>query len=297
MQKKAKLNLIFLSGLIYFFSFFPRSLRWKWLIKSNQKIYNKNLFPLLFISYMGNCLFPARMGDIIRAYMLREKEKISLGIGLASVITEKAFDALILLILLEFLFLKYSFFPFWVKKMGIFLLIFLFFFLIFSLVILYFKKKFNLIVKKIFFFLKEDWHKKIENFIFNFTSGLKLIFKIENFILAFFFSLIIWLMEGIVYYLAMLAMGIKLHFFVGVFILILINLSMIIPATPGAWGIFESASVLGLSLFKINKESALSFALILHTLIYILLVALGLLFLWKENLSPKKLIEITKIRE
>jgi hypothetical protein len=75
------------------------------------------------------------------------------------------------------------------------------------------------------------------------------------------------------------------------FVLIVTNLAMVVPATAGSIGVFEAATRLALAAYGVGASAALSYAIVLHALNlvpYILLgaVALGRLGLRARDLSP-----------
>jgi hypothetical protein len=43
-------------------------------------------FPVVVIGYMGNNVYPARAGELIRAYVLRRREGVSISASLATIV-------------------------------------------------------------------------------------------------------------------------------------------------------------------------------------------------------------------
>jgi uncharacterized membrane protein YbhN (UPF0104 family) len=66
---------------------------------------------------------------------------------------------------------------------------------------------------------------------------------------------------------------------------VLINLGIMIPAAPGGLGPYEAAGVFALGAFGVNETSAASVALSTHAMQYLLITALGVLFVWREGIS------------
>jgi len=90
-------------------------------------------------------------------------------------------------------------------------------------------------------------------------------------------------------YLLFKAFQIELSFWVGLFLLLAIQVSNLPPSVPGQIGIFEYAVILALSLFAIPKGLALSYGIMLHLVAYIPKILLGLIFLQSTNLSLLKI--------
>ena len=72
--------------------------------------------PVLVIGYMGNNVLPARAGEVLRAYVLRKNENVSITASLATIVLERVFDAIAMLL---FLLVSLSFFAMNARNMWI----------------------------------------------------------------------------------------------------------------------------------------------------------------------------------
>ena len=62
---------------IYFLGVWARAWRWHYLLRPLKDISTKKMFPMVAIGYMGNNIYPARAGELLRAYVLRQDEGIN----------------------------------------------------------------------------------------------------------------------------------------------------------------------------------------------------------------------------
>jgi len=62
-----------------------------------------------------------------------------------------------------------------------------------------------------------------------------------------------------------------------------------IPSAPGYVGTFEFFCMSVLALFSIEKNIALSFAIVLHAILFIPITILGMIYFYKEDLSFSKI--------
>ena len=108
------LLLIFFSVLV---SDWLRAIRWQYFLIPIKKIDITSLFSSIRIGYAANVLLPARLGDVIRAYIIGKKRDISAGCAFATIVTEKIADMFSLLILMALTLLIYPF-PDWVTNSG-----------------------------------------------------------------------------------------------------------------------------------------------------------------------------------
>jgi uncharacterized membrane protein YbhN (UPF0104 family) len=84
---------------LFCFSFWLRCPRWKIFIDSLGRIPLSLVTQSFFVGMLANRIFPARLGEVVRCYLLKQKTRLSFAGLLATVAIEKAFDGLALLTL------------------------------------------------------------------------------------------------------------------------------------------------------------------------------------------------------
>src|SRR5574340_1101892 len=82
---------------VYFVGVWVRAWRWHYLLRPLKKIPTKTMFPIVTIGYMGNNVFPARAGEVLRAAILKDRENVSISASLATIVVERIFDAVVML--------------------------------------------------------------------------------------------------------------------------------------------------------------------------------------------------------
>ena len=82
---------------VYFVGVWVRAWRWHYLLGPIKKIPTKTMFPITTIGYMGNNIYPARAGEVLRAVILKRKEGVSVSASLATIIVERIFDGVVML--------------------------------------------------------------------------------------------------------------------------------------------------------------------------------------------------------
>jgi len=105
--KQANL-LFFLAGFLIYYASFPlRALRWRILLE-NVGFTEENgihlprfwkLVEIIYISFFANSIVPAKLGDLYRAYLLRQEIKVSVSRGVGTVLAERLLDLIVLLLL------------------------------------------------------------------------------------------------------------------------------------------------------------------------------------------------------
>jgi uncharacterized protein (TIRG00374 family) len=85
---------------VYYLGFPLRGYRWALLIRSTgERLSVRDSTEIVFISWLVNCLVPAKLGDVYRAYLLRLNYQVSLSRTFGTVFIERIFDLFAIVLL------------------------------------------------------------------------------------------------------------------------------------------------------------------------------------------------------
>jgi glycosyltransferase 2 family protein len=99
--RNAKLGVYLAAVAVYYSSFLVRGWRWKLLLRNaGEERPTLPLVPIVLVSFFVNCVVPAKMGDIYRAYLARVRQGVTLTLALATIIAERLLDLVVLMTLL-----------------------------------------------------------------------------------------------------------------------------------------------------------------------------------------------------
>lgn len=90
--------------MIIFLSHYLRAVRWSGLIAPIKRVSILNLFSATMIGFMANSILPARVGEIIRPIVIARKENIKITTSFATVVMERIFDVLSIIVFVSLLF-------------------------------------------------------------------------------------------------------------------------------------------------------------------------------------------------
>ena len=96
---------LFFVGLFCYYLVFPvRALRWRLMLRNSglppdEVPTTLRLLRIIFVSWFVNCLVPAKLGDVYRAYLLKSWERISGSKAGGTIVAERLVDLTTLLIL------------------------------------------------------------------------------------------------------------------------------------------------------------------------------------------------------
>ncbi len=274
--------------LIYGASFIFRAIRWQIFLREIKAIPFPLIFEVTILGWAANNLLPARLGEIVRAYAMGTKARISRSASLASILVERVFDGLILIFFL-FVLLIYIDFPDWVNTLawaGILL-----FGGIFVILALLHKhgdtagRLISRIIRKV----SERIDVFIVSFIKKFSSGLSILANPAEQLVILILTVIVWIFETASYFFVLRGFHMEVPLEGIVFALVVINMGILIPSSPGYVGTFQFFAILALGVFKVSPGNALSFAIILHAVQYIPVTAAGLIIMHRLGFSLKDL--------
>lgn len=264
--------------------FFLKGAGWRYLLMPAKKeIRFTSAISVLVIGLMVNNLFPAKMGELARAYLMGEKEKLPKSLCLSTVGVEHLLDVVVLLIFLLVLLPTVSL-PDWLRVTGT-----LVGFAALGMIVLIFlvmrrEEKFLEWLSRILKYLPERFRQKIQSVLNHFFQGFRVLTGRYIFY-AFGMLVPMWIMSFLFAYFMMGTCGLSLPFKAAVMVVIFVAFGKIIPSSPGAIGTYHYLVILVLTSFQISKEAALGYAIILHALSYLVEVVAGIVGLFAANLS------------
>ncbi len=270
-----------------------RTARWGRLLRPAKSIPLSRLFPVLTVGFALNNLLPGRPGEFARAYGLGQRENISKTLGFATVVVERVADGIALLAFLLLAFVAFALLrlelPAAAQTAGI-LSALLFGVALAGLFFLLFWPDLTLsLFERVARYLPARLAARLGKMLQSFTVGLRSLQSPKDVAAIALLSLAVWTCESFSYFLMLNAFGIlsspPLRAVAAVFMMVLINLGVLIPAAPGGLGPFEAAGVFALSALSVSGTAAAGVALSSHAVQYLLVTGLGLLFVWREGIS------------
>lgn len=285
---KTDLLYFLLAILITFIAFFLRAIRWKILLNPLKKLPLSMVFNATMIGFMCNYLLPARIGEVVRAYLIGTRAKISKSAVFATIIVERVMDIFILSLFTAIILMFFPV-PVYFKKLGI--VIFVLNTLIFIILTAMLKKSaaFIRIIEKPLSIFGEKIKEKIKNFLFAFIKGLNILKNRSNFLTSAILSLGIWSITGLLFYVLFFSFPISLPLHAAFLDMIILTFGIMIPSTTGFIGTFQFFSKEGLMFFHIDPSIALSYSILLYASQFLLVVGAGLISLWIWGLNFKNL--------
>jgi len=287
--KNADYRLIFIPTCFILLASLFSSFKWSKIAGNRVRV--KNTFVALIIGLFINNVLPARIGEVVRGYVLSKKEGLSFSFALSTVLIDRLFD-LIGLLLITFTFFPKQNLPHQISN-AIYLLIILLTVCITVFILFSNKKATHIIVDKLY-----DIHRpafaKIGKRIYEIHENLARIKSPLTVLYYIFIAFIQWLCMSAALYFVTIIIGLSLNFFYIPFICALLNMGIAVPSSPGYIGVYQFILVYLLAIFDIPKSQGFTTSILFHASWYIPYNIMGFFFLLKEHIKIKELKKIKR---
>jgi uncharacterized protein (TIRG00374 family) len=258
-----------------------RALRWRYLFARATRPPLGPVADALLIGYLFNNILPARAGEVARVVALKQRAGTSRAETAATVVIERGYDVLCLLVLL-FAALPWLPTVSWLRP-AVYLAVALAVALGAAIVVLsvWGNRAVRLALKP--FARLPFVRDRAESVTKNLGQGLAGLRRVRIGLAAFAWTTFSWLVLAISFWFVMLAFDLDLSPVAGLFVVIAVGLAMILPSSPGSLGVFEAAVVLALGAYGISDSRALPYALVLHAVNFFPYVVVGFLVLHRHT--------------
>ncbi len=268
----------------HFISMVARSIRWQVLLGAD-KVDLATSFWIEHIGYLVANIVHARVGDAARVAIVAQRKSISLAHALSTVVLERILDMLAVVVMTLLLI---SFMPIpagWLAQvrllgalgmLGVLGAI--------ALVALGARTEqvLAVILARLPFIESAPWLARWRNLV----GGLGALGSVRGVWLVSLWTAITWLGAIGVFWAVMMAFLPQAPFHASVFVLAAEAFGMIVPATPGNWGVWEAIAKESLRwAFGLPEHQAASYGIVMHIFEYIIVNVVGLIGLVRYGLS------------
>ena len=262
---------LFTAIAVLMLSVYIRALRWSLYFDKKYGINVSTLFKFQLIGYFGNNILPLRLGEIMRAFFLGNKFKISKTNVFGTIILERVLDAagVLILIVVSFYLSSYNYNEFFIFIISLIILL---------LLIISFSFKKN----KINYFSNSSLFNSLKNLLSGFSN-----LNIKNLNYSFIYTILIWSCYVAIVFLVQLSINFDLNLLDSIFILIVSTFSLAIPSAPAGIGTFEMGVKYALEILGVFTN-VVEFAIILHSITFFPYTFFGGYYLFRLYFCEEK---------
>ena len=250
-----------------------RAFRWRLLLSKEKKIRLFQVFWANMVGYMGNAIFPARAGEVIRSVYIGKEQGISTSFVFATCIIERLFDVIALVIIGASSILVLGLnnariigVIFVVSLLGVFGIISI-------LLIPKFIGPFLNWINRMKYINK--FYAPIQKF-FNSFLGILLLFKDVKTILSYILlTFVIWMADTVGFITAGMMFHTQMSLLQALVTLASLGLASAIPSTPGYVGVYQFVGIMVLVPLGFNQEAILALITIVQIFGFLVVILWG----------------------
>jgi len=312
-----------LSLVLSFSSFFARVQRWTYVVRASDPASFRHLFSSVQIGLLINSVVPARIGDVVRGYVLARLINIPFTRSITLVALDRINDVIALVALLLVTVLVFpsnrdiefpaSTFsntdPFVVSSSliqpAVLLLILCLAVVILMLVFLYFQQQLVLrILDKVAGFLSKKLADGLHAMFLNFAAGMHIFRSVVDMAKSILFSLLTWALVVLSIAALLNAFHLDYPWYTPLLMLSMLGVFTSVTVTPGLLGQYHIPVVASLLMVipSMGSDEAKAVAIVAHLVALIPPVVLGIFSLCRERLHimdlvPGQLIKPRDLRD
>lgn len=260
--------------LVSFLMMALRALRWQLELRPLARIAFGRLWVVTAVAYMAINLLPARLGEVVRPWLLSRREAVSFGNVVGNLVVEKTMDAVVTLCYILLGLATIQTLPDWVRTgakfpaAGAAVLV--------GLVLLLYWRGEAFVDRHVLRLLPERIGAAVKRITGAIVAGMRVLPDTRLLLAVFVASLLLWFLPILSSYLMMRAFALELPFSAAVVVFIFIGFGTALPNVPGMLGPYQYACILALGLFGVSEVDALAYGLVLNAVQFLTIVAQGL---------------------
>jgi uncharacterized protein (TIRG00374 family) len=271
-----------------------KAARWRALFHPRPSGMNlRQLSNLIVVGQAVNFYIPARLGELVRAYLAGEEAGISKVYALGTIAAEKLIDIIVLAILMAAM-LPFLALPDWLAgRVGPLLLTALAVCIATAILI----GGRNLIMRVVgagLRLLPAAWGARWRARISAGLDGLNALAAPQAAVAVWGWTVAFWLLAAFTNFVLLLAFDLPPSPLIAFFLLAVLQAGVAVPSTPGKIGVFHYLCIIGLSVFQIPATTGLAYGLVLHALVIGSVSVWAALAFWRRSWNLRRLAEASQ---
>jgi hypothetical protein len=238
-----------------------RAARWRVLLNAEGALPLRTVLAATSAGYLGNNVFPARMGELIRTAAVAWAGSLSLGYVLATALTERLVDAAALMGVASTVLATTPGMPEWLHRGARGMAV---------------ASAVGIIAIAVLPHLERPFGARLPSLVAQFLLGLRALHHPGRAFQFLALTAVIWPLDGLMAVAVGASLAVPLGFGRGLMLIAALGLSSAVPSTPGYVGVYQFAAVTVLAPLGVDREDALAIVLLLQAAIYLVMIVTGL---------------------
>ncbi len=263
------------------------AVRWRILFYPHYMPQLQGLFSGLMVAQLANAVLPVRLSPLVRAFWVSGTEDIDKAFVFSTIVFEKILDGLTFLFVMSLLLLLVPL-PQWLWDSGLSVGIICLALFLWLLLMAHYRDKVLDISTRMVDSFPILHRLGLPQAVRSALNSLDVWREKDKVFQLWGWSIAVWGIPALLNYCTMLALHIHAPFIAALVLLVVLQAGIRLPSSLGNIGVFYYLSVLSLSLFSIDKTTAVSYGIVLHLLNFLPQSLLGVVYLWQRSCKIRK---------
>jgi uncharacterized protein (TIRG00374 family) len=270
-----------------------RAFRWQYLLRPIGTARFRNAFRTTVIGFAANAMLPARVGEVLRPYLLARREGLSAPSTFATIILERLLDLLTVLMFFGLFVLVFDTGmgnvnkTLWetIKFGGMLGAIGAVLALIMVALLARVPEKVGSTVERVARVLPERFAVPVAHAAHRFVEGLAVTRDPLHLLVSLLLSVPLWLSIAVTVWSVTLAFHMTIPYTGMFLVLVLLTVGVAVP-TPGSVGGFHEAFRLAATgFYGMPNDRAVGAAIVLHAVVFLPVIVVGAVFMFQDGLD------------
>ena len=272
-----------------------RTWRWQIELRPLERIPFGRLWVVTAVAYLAINVIPARLGEVVRPWLLSRRSSVSFSNVVGNLVVEKTMDAVVTLLYILVGLVTIENLPEWVRTgarvpaVGAAVLV--------VLVLLLYWRGEAFVDRTVLRFLPERFGEGVKRVTGAIVAGMRVLPNPRLVLAVFLVSLVLWFLPILSSYVMTRAFAFDVPFGAAVVVFIFIGFGTALPNVPGMIGPYQYACILALGLFGVPQADALAYGLVLNAVQFFTLVAQGLVAMPLAGVSVADLAAAARTKD
>jgi len=260
-----------------------RAFRWQLELRPLEHIPLGRLWVVAAIGYMAINLLPARLGEVVRPWLLSRRSSVGFANVVGNLVVEKTMDSVVTLFYTLTGLVLVSSLPLWVRR-GALIPAVLAAVLVTLVVLVYWRGE-SFMDRWVSRVLPASWAANVQRVLSSIVQGMRILPDPVLLGAVFVVSLVLWFLPILSSYIMIRAFDLDAPFSAAVVVFIFIGFGTALPGAPGMIGIYQYACQQALALFGVPEADGLAYGLVLNAVQFVTIVGQGLIALPLAGMS------------
>ncbi|MCX8072451.1 MAG: flippase-like domain-containing protein [Candidatus Binatia bacterium] len=251
-----------------------RTWRWQLELRPLERVPFGRLWAVTSVAYSAINLIPARLGEVVRPWLVAQFSNVRMSQAVGSLVVEKLMDSFCILAYTLAALLLSEQLPDWARRGAVVPAVVTVVFAV--LVALAYTKGEQFVTRRVALALPERVGEGLSRVVRAVLEGMRVLPDTRLLAQVFVLSLLLWFLPILSSWIVLKGFGFPVPFSAALLVFLFIGLATAIPNPPAMVGTFQYACVLALGIYGIEENAGLAFGLLLNALQVLTIVAQGI---------------------